>query len=99
MTKERRRFTREFKIEAVRLLDSSGASIRGVARELGIEEGSLRRWRQRLKEEGDGAFPGHGKARKLVRDEELERLRKEVSRLRQERDILKKAVAYFANQS
>jgi transposase len=99
MSKERRRFTREFKVEAVRLLDSSGASIRGVARELGIEEGSLRRWRQRLKEEGDGAFPDHGKARKLIRDEELERLRKEVSRLRQERDILKKAVAYFANQS
>ena len=69
-----------------------------VARELGIEEGSLRRWKRRLEEEGDGAFPGRGKARKLVRDEELERLRKEVSRLRQERDILKKAVAYFANQ-
>ena len=98
MCKKRRRFAREFKVEAVRLLGSSGASIRQVARDLGVDEGSLRHWRRQL---GDGdleSLSSRGKARELLKDEELERLRKEVTRLRQERDILKKAVAYFANE-
>ena len=95
MTKKRRTYTREFKLEAVRLWQTSGRSAPQVERELGIGGGCLYRWRRRLAEEGENAFPGQ---RHLSPEQErLRRLERENEILRQERDILKKAVAIFSH--
>ena len=93
MSESRRQYTREFKIEAVRMLNS-GRSGREIEDELGIGKGVVYRWRRQLEEEGDGirAFPGNGNPR----DEELARLRKELREVKEERDILRKAAAIFS---
>ena len=92
----RRNFTKEFKIEAVKLATEPGANIVEVARNLGIHDSILRRWIN-ASEEGGVAFRGHGRLK--PEDEEMRYLRKELERTRQERDILKKAVAFFARES
>lgn len=92
---ERKKYTREFKIEAVQLLNTSGKSGHAIEADLGIGSGSIYRWRKELEAEGvQGmrAFPGKGRAR----DEELARLRKELAEVKEERDILRKAVAIFS---
>jgi transposase len=95
MTKTRRTYTREFKLEAVRLLETSDRSASQLERELGIGAGGLSRWKQKFADEGDHAFPGHGR---LTPDQEgIRQLRREIEILRQERDILKKAVAIFSH--
>ena len=101
----RRQFTREYKLEAVRLAadaQRAGAkSLTEVARELGIRPDMLRAWRRQAR--GSGAapaaevFPGNGKL--TSQDEELRRLRREVAQLREERELLKKAAAFFARES
>ena len=94
MSERRKTYTREFKIEAVRLLESSGKSGREIEDDLGIGRGQIYRWRKELSGE-DGkvrAFPGTGNPR----DEELARLKRENAILREERDILRKAVAIFS---
>ena len=97
MTKTRRTYTREFKLEAVHLLETSGRSAAQLERELGIGSGCLSRWRQELAEERENAFPGHGR---LAPDQErIRQLERENEILRQERDILKKAVAIFTHPS
>ena len=97
MTKTRRSYGREFKLEAVRLLETRGRSGAQLERELGIGSGCLCRWRQEFAEEGEQAFPGHGR---LAPDQERNRrLEREIEVLRQERDILKKAVAIFSHPS
>ena len=97
MAKPRRTYSAEFKLEAVRLLETSGTSAAQMERELGIGDGCLRQWRKELAANGNSAFPGHGR---LAADaEELERLRRELEIVRQERDILKKAVAIFSRPS
>lgn len=89
----KRRFSREFKIEAVqRVLEGRRAS--EVASELGINAEVLRRWKHDLGTAGAKAFPGHGRPK--AENEELVALRRENARLREERDFLKKAAAYFA---
>jgi len=94
MTKSRNQYTREFKIETVRLLETSGKSAAQLERELGIGKGNLWRWKGRFAADGKDAFPGHGR---LTPDqEELRRLKRENEILRQERDILKKAIAIFS---
>lgn len=92
--KSRREFTAEFKREALNLVESSGKSVPQVAKELGISDSILYRWQKLQAENGDQAFPGKG--HQAPQDEELRRLRQEVENLRQERDILKKAVVIFA---
>jgi transposase len=94
MAENRRKYTREFKIEAVRLLDTSGKSGHEIEDDLGIGRGQIYRWRRQLAEEKGSirAFPGTGKAR----DEELVRLKRELAIAREERDILRKAVAIFS---
>ena len=92
MSETRRKYTREFKIETVRLLESSGKSAREIEEDLGIGKGVVYRWKRELNENRILAFPGHGNPR----DEELARLRKENTILREERDILRKAVAIFS---
>ena len=96
MVKKRRQFTKAFKVEAVRLVVEEGRSISEVARELGIGENLLSRWKKRSEEEKIDPFPGKG--RLSPEDDELRQLRRENKRLRMERDILKKAVAIFSEE-
>jgi len=91
----RKTYTREFKLQALRMLTDQGLSVAEVARRLGVGENCLRHWRQAAREQGGAAFPGQGNPSPA--DEELRRLRAEVQRLRAERDLLKKAAAYFAS--
>ncbi len=97
MAKQRRNFTGEFKVEAVRRIADQGKSLAEVARELDLSESLLRGWKQALAAEGPKAFPGKGNLPAV--EEELRRLRAENQRLRMERDILKKATAFFARES
>ncbi len=94
---ERRKFTREFKLEAVRLIKERGVSIAQASRDLDVHQTVLRNWVRDFDEDSVSAFPGHGQ----LKPEQLEitRLRKEVAKLKAERDILKKAAAYFAKDS
>lgn len=91
----RKTYTREFKLQAVAMMTDQGLSVAEVARRLGVGENCLRNWRAAAAEQGQAAFPGQGNPPPA--DEELRRLRAEVARLRAERDLLKKAAAYFAN--
>jgi transposase len=94
---ERRRFTREYKLEAVKLVRERGVSIAQAARDIGIHANVLRDWVRSLAADPQQAFPGQGR---MKPDQlELERLRREVAKLKAERDILKKAAAYFAKES
>jgi transposase len=93
----RRTYTREFKLEAVKLVTEQGRSVAEAARSLGIRENLIRNWKRALEAEGDQAFPGQGHPPAL--EEELRRLRAENKRLQMERDILKKATAFFARES
>ncbi len=95
MKKKRRKYTREFKIEAVGLVTKQGYSLREAAESLSVSANSLRTWKKAFQQEGNDAFPGNGKLSPA--DEELRRLLEENRRLRMERDILTKATAFFAN--
>lgn len=94
----RRHFTPEFKLEAVRLAEGSDRSVNEIAHELGIRPNVLRQWRRqaaaRAGQPLPEIFPGQG--RFASRDEEIRRLKREVAQLQEERDILKKAAAFFA---
>lgn len=92
----RRRFSREFKVEAVRLVEADGYSASQVARDLDIRPELLRRWRKQLRADGAGAFVGIGNRK--PQDEETRRLRRDLRRVTQERDILKKALAIFSDR-
>jgi transposase len=94
--KTRKQYTREFKMEAVRLLETSGKSARQLERELGIGTGNLWRWKRKFAADGEEAFPGHG--RLTPEQERLRKLERENEILRQERDILKKAIAIFSER-
>ena len=97
MAKQRHNYTREFKAQAVGRIAAQGKSLAEVARELGLGESLLRSCKVALAAQGEQAFPGKGKL--TAGDEELRRLRVENQQLRRERDILKKATAFFARQS
>ena len=97
LARQRRSFTREFKIEAVRRITEQGHSLAEVARDLDLSESMLRSWKQALTVNGPGAFPGRGNLPAL--EDELRRLRAEDQRLQMERDILRKATAFFASES
>ncbi len=91
----RKRYSTEFKREAIRRCNEPGVTAVLVAEELGISTRQLRRWREAVEEHGDKAFPGEGNAR----DEEVMRLKCKLAKVEQERDFLKEAVAYFAKES
>ena len=97
MGEKRRKFSREFKIEAVRLVTDGGQPIAAAARELGINANLLGRWKQQLTANAEDAFPGKGRMKPL--EEEVRRLQRELKQARQERDFLKRAAAYFARES
>jgi len=88
-------YPKEFKLEAVRLLNAGDKPAAEIARELGIKRNFLYRWRDQLNAKGEEAFKGSGRP-KLEEMSELSRLRKELKDVKEERDILKKAAAYFA---
>lgn len=98
MSKEqsRRQYDAEFKREAVRISLQPGRTTASVARDLGVSEKNLWRWRKKLTESGDVSFPGTGNVSK--EDEELRRLRRDLVDVTEERDILKKALAVFSRR-
>jgi transposase len=96
MTRVLKQYDREFKLEAVRLLETSGKSANQLEKDLGIGKGNLSRWRREFAKEGEEAFPGHG--RLTPEQEEVRRLRRELEIARQEREILKKAIAIFSER-
>ena len=90
----RRKYDREFKEEAVRLVTEGQRPVTEVARGLGIHENLLHRWKRKYKEDPTGSFPGKGHLK--PGEEELKRLQKENANLKEEREILKKALAIFS---
>ena len=94
---QRRKFSREFKLEAVRLVKDRGVSVAQAARDLDLHENVLRKWIRELGADPLHAFPGHGQMK--PEQLEIERLRREVTKLKAERDILKKAAAFFAREA
>jgi transposase len=95
MPRKRTTYTAEYKLSAVKMITDQKLSVAEVARRLDIRENLLRTWKKAFEGHGNAAFPGHGNP--TPADDELRRLRAEVTRLRAERDLLKKAAAYFAN--
>lgn len=93
----RRSFSREFKLEAIKLVRERGVSVAQASRDLDVHENVLRKWIKDYVADPRQAFPGQGKMK--PEQLEIERLRREVRRLQAERDILKKAAAYFAKES
>jgi transposase len=94
---QRRKFSREFKLEAVKLVRDRGVTMAQAARDLDLHINVLRKWVSDHGADPGGAFPGHGQMR--PEQLEIERLRRENAELKAERDILKKAAAYFARDS
>jgi transposase len=94
---ERRRFTREFKLEAVKLVKERGVAVKQAARDLNVHENVLRKWVKDFTADPQHSFPGQGQMK--PEQAEIERLKREVIKLKAERDILKKAAAYFAKES
>ncbi len=97
MTNTRKSYTKEFKLEAIHLAETSGKSDAQVEQELGLFSGALFRWRHALARQGADAFPGRGHLSPT--EEQLHRLERENFILRQERDILKKAIAVLSPKS
>ena len=91
------KFSREFKIEAVRLVGERGVSVAQASRDIDVHENVLRKWVKEFGADPKQAFPGHGQMK--PEQLEIDRLRREVAKLKAERDILKKAAAYFARES
>lgn len=91
----KRTYNRAFKLQALELVKTSEKSISEIERDLGITPGLLHKWKARIKVDGEQAFPGKGRQKE---DEELiRRLKREVEVLRQEREVLKKALAIFSS--
>jgi transposase len=97
MAGNRKTYTPEFKLQAVKMVTEQKLSVAEAARRLGITENLLHSWKKAILKKGADAFPGSGHLTPV--EEELRRLRAEVKRLEAERDILKKATAFFATQT
>jgi transposase len=91
----RKRYSAEFKREALRRANEEGVTDVLVAEELGISARQLHRWRDAARRDGENAFPGEGNAR----DQELLHLKRKLAKVEQERDFLREAAAYFAKES
>jgi len=91
---KRRRFDQEFKMEAVKLVIEGGETVASVAGDLGIHENLLHKWKYQYLEDGEHAFPGKGRLK--PHDEEIRLLKRELASVKQQRDILKKALAIFS---
>lgn len=89
-------YTKEFKLEAIRLLESKKVAGTDLARELGVKREMLYRWQEEFHAKGPEAFPGRGRPPK--NNDDLAALRRELAEVKEERDILKKAAIYFAKE-
>lgn len=96
MGKDRRQYDRAFKVEAVRLVREDGRPLAAVARDLGINENMLHRWKRQLGDDEAQAFVGTGKL--SPEESELRRMRRALADMTEERDILKKAIAVFSDR-
>lgn len=92
---KRRKYSQEYKQEAVQLVQQSNIPLAQVAKNLGINPNNLRRWEAEISNAGKNSFPGNG----TPRDQELAKLKRELQQVKQERDFLKEAAAYFAKTS
>jgi transposase len=92
--KERKSYDRQFKLDAVSLVVNGGRTVEEVARDLDISPGLLYKWRRKFAKDGGEAFPGKGHM--APQEEELKRLRRELAQAKEDREILKKALAYFS---
>jgi transposase len=97
MAWKRKNYSKQFKIDAVKLITEQGYKVSEAARNLGIHHSSLRRWKIELEKDNTHAFPGKGHM--IPEKQELYQLRKEIKQLKMEREILKKAAAFFAKES
>lgn len=97
MARQRKTYAVEFKLAAVKMITDQKLSVAEVARRLGVAEGRLHEWKKALAAKGSDAFPGSGHL--TPQEEEIRRLKAEVRRLEMERDILKKATAFFATHA
>ena len=92
----RKRYSAEFKQQAIQRSNEPGVTDALVCEEMGISTRQLRRWKDQVIEHGEeGAFPGHGKSR----DSEVAKLKRELAKVKQERDFLKEAARFFARES
>jgi transposase len=97
MARTRKTYTAEFKLQAVKMITEQKLSVAEAARKLGIGENLLHSWKKAVLKDGAQAFPGSGHL--TPQEEEIRTLKAEVKRLEAERDILKKATAFFASQA
>ncbi len=98
MVKKKRKYTREFKLEAVRLALESEKTLSEVARDLGIAPSLLHDWKKQYESKDPATvFPGHGK--RAGPEDEVRRLKRELEEVKQERDFLRRAAAFFARES
>ena len=97
MPKQQKTYTKEFKLEAVQLVKSSGKPMSQIARELLISDSALYHWSKQLADQGEQAFPGSG--HQTAEQEEIRRLKRELDITRQERDILKKVVSIYSRDA
>ncbi len=96
--RKRKVFSREFKLEATRLLEEGRKPAADLARELGIRRNQLYKWKEAIDQEGGNAFPGSGRRTAGRSETENARLRRELDQVREENEILKKAAAFFARE-
>ena len=94
MRKQQKKYSKEFKLETIELAKNSSKTDSQLEQDLGLTRGCLYNWRKQLEQAGEQAFPGKGKL--TADDEHTRRLERELAVVRQERDILKKAVAIFS---
>lgn len=95
MTQRRKRYDKQFKVAAARVVPSGEMRVVDLAKELGIKDSTLRRWAQEYEEMGDAAFPGNGSP-KVNKDYEVVKLRKKVEELGRENDLLENFRAFLS---
>ncbi len=96
MSEKRKTYDKEFKLSAVKMIVEGAMSVSQVSKDLGINENSLHNWKRAYLEDQQNAFPGKGRMK--PEEEELRKLKRELQIVKMERDILKKAIAFFAKQ-
>ena len=96
MSGKRKTYDKQFKLSAVKMIVDGGMSVSRVSRDLGVTENTLHNWKRAYLEDQHNAFPGNGRMK--PEEEELRKLKRELHIVKMERDILKKAIAYFAKE-
>ena len=96
MSEKRKSYEKEFKLSAVKMIIESGMSVSQVSRDLGINEATLHKWKKDYLSDQQQAFPGKGRMK--PGEEEISKLKKELHIVKMERDILKKAIAFFTKE-